>query len=220
MEALIRGVIFDMDGVITDTERLFLSSWGQIMAERGLPRHEDVVAHCIGLNHAATKAYVTQRMGADFDYDRTMEEVNRRSRRYMDDHGVPVKPGLYGLLDYLDAHRLPYAVATSTAQVRARPRLEEIGVLPRLKALVTGDMVQHGKPDPDIFLLAASRLHLPPEDCVVLEDSPHGILAASRAGCHPVMIPDLKEPDPEPQQLLLGTVKTLADVIPLLDQLT
>ena len=117
----------------------------------------------------------------------------------------------------MDSRGIPYAVATSTLQENARWRLQNIGVLDRLKGLVTGDMVMVGKPEPEIFLRAAELLGLPPEQCLVLEDSPHGILAAFRAGCLPVMIPDLKEPDAETEKLLYAHCGSLAEVIPLLD---
>lgn len=132
--------------------------------------------------------------------------------------GVPVKPGLYQLLDYLDEHRIPYAVATSTKGENARFRLDNIGVLSRLSGLITGDMVVSGKPDPEIFTLAAKALETPPAHCLVLEDSPHGILAAHRAGCQPMMIPDLKEPGEETLPLLFAQGKTLLDVIPVLEE--
>ena len=214
---MIRGVIFDMDGLMTDTERLFLRLWCEVMTERGYPEHQDVVAYCIGQNHAATHAYVREKLGEDFDYMSILREVGRRSGAFCKANGVPVKPGLYELLDNLDSRGIPYAVATSTLQENARWRLQNIGVLDRLKGLVTGDMVTVGKPEPEIFLRAAELLGLPPEQCLVLEDSPHGILAAFRAGCLPVMIPDLKEPDAETEKLLYARCGSLAEVIPLLD---
>lgn len=125
---------------------------------------------------------------------------------------------MYQLLDYLDEHRIPYAVATSTKGENARFRLDNIGVLSRLSGLITGDMVVSGKPDPEIFTLAAKALETPPAHCLVLEDSPHGILAAHRAGCQPMMIPDLKEPEEETLSLLFAQGKTLLDVIPVLEE--
>lgn len=215
---MIRGVIFDMDGLMTDTERLFLRLWCEIMTERGYPEYRDVVVHCIGQNHAATRAYVREKLGAEFDYMSILREVGRRSEIFCKANGVPVKPGLYELLDALDCWKIPYAVATSTLQDNARRRLENIGVLDRLHGLVTGDMVTVGKPEPEIFLRAAEILGLPPEQCLVLEDSPHGILAAHRAGCLPVMIPDLKEPDAETEKLLYARCNCLAEVAALLDR--
>jgi HAD superfamily hydrolase (TIGR01509 family) len=213
---VIRGVIFDMDGLMTDTERLFLDLWCQVLREQGQPEYRDAVTHCIGLNHQATHAYIRETLGEDFDYMAILRQVGVRSRAYCEANGVPVKPGLYTLLDYLDEKQIPYAVATSTARENARWRLENIGVLSRLQGLITGDMVTQGKPAPEIFQKAAASLGLPTQDCLVLEDSPHGILAAHRAGCLPVMVPDLKQPDSETQALLYAQVERLDQVIELL----
>lgn len=216
---MIEGVLFDMDGLMTDTERLFLEMWCQYMKEQGFPEHRDVVQHCIGLNHRDTRAYVAQRLGDDFDYLHIMEEVGKRSERYCRQHGVPVKPGLYTLLDYLDSVKIPYAVATSTGHKNAAWRLQNIGVLDRLSGLVTGDMVQNGKPNPEIFLKAADSLRLPAEKCLVLEDSPHGIQAAYSAGCSVVMVPDMKAPDKDIKALLTAELSSLDQVIPFLRRL-
>ncbi len=216
---MIQGVIFDMDGLMTDTERLFLRCWCEIMRQRGLPEHREVVAHCIGLDHSETRRYIAEMLGADFDYLTVMREVGVMSQRICKNQGVPVRPGLYPLLDYLDREGIPYAVATSTVYENARWRLENIGVWDRLHGLVTGDMVARGKPEPEIFEKAAKTLGLAPESCLVLEDSPHGILAAHRAGCVPVMIPDLKQPDPETQALLFARKDRLDQVIELLREI-
>ena len=213
---MISGVIFDMDGLMTDTERLYIDLWCQILRERGMEEHRDVVTRCIGMDHGKTRAYIKETLGEDFDYLSVLGEAGKRSDAYCQAHGVPVKPGLYELLDYLDQEKIPYAVATSSRGEGARSKLRRIGVLSRLHGLVTGDMVEKGKPDPEIFLRAAEALHLPLEHCLVLEDSPHGILAAYKAGCLPMMIPDLWPPDEETQSMLYARGETLLDVIPVL----
>lgn len=209
---MIRGVIFDMDGLMTDTEKLFLDLWCEIMRERGEPEYREILTHCIGLDHGSTRRYIDTMLGPEFPYMEILGEVGVRSRRYCQENGVPVKPGLYELIDFLDLHGIPYGVATSTKGDRAKWRLDNIGVLNRLSALVTGDVVQKGKPEPDIFLKAAELLGVPGEECLVLEDSPHGILAAHRAGCMPLMIPDLKQPDEETKKLLWGQLSSLLEV--------
>lgn len=213
---MISGVIFDMDGLMTDTERLYIDLWCQILREQGMEEHRDVVTRCIGMDHGKMRAYIKETLGEDFDYLSVLGEVGKRSEAYCQAHGIPVKPGLYELLDYLDQEKIPYAVATSSRGEGARSKLRQIGVLARLHGLVTGDMVEKGKPDPEIFLRAAEELQLPPEHCLVLEDSPHGILAAHLAGCLPMMIPDLWPPDEKTQSMLYARGETLLDVIPVL----
>ena len=213
---MISGVIFDMDGLMTDTERLYIDLWCRILREQGMEEHREVVTRCIGMDHGKMRAYIAETLGADFDYLSVLGEVGKRSEQYCRENGIPVKPGLYELLDYLDQQHIPYAVATSSRGQGARSKLEKIGVLSRLHGLVTGDMVEKGKPDPEIFVRAAQALKLPPKNCLVLEDSPHGILAAYKAGCLPMMIPDLWQPDEDVRALLYAQGNSLLDVIPVL----
>ena len=215
---MISGVIFDMDGLMTDTERLYIDLWCQILREQGMEEHREVVTRCIGMDHSKMRSYIKDTLGEEFDYLSVLGEVGKRSERYCQEHGIPVKPGLYELLDDLDAQKIPYAVATSSRGEGARSKLQKIGVLSRLRGLVTGDMVEKGKPDPEIFIRAAQALQLPPGECLVLEDSPHGILAAHRAGCLPMMIPDLWQPDSEVKSMLYALGSSLLDVIPVLRQ--
>lgn len=215
---MISGVIFDMDGLMTDTERLYIDLWCQILREQGMEEHREVVTRCIGMDHSKMRSYIKSTLGEEFDYLSVLGEVGKRSERYCQEHGIPVKPGLYELLDDLDAQKIPYAVATSSRGEGARSKLQKIGVLSRLRGLVTGDMVEKGKPDPEIFIRAAQALQLPPGECLVLEDSPHGILAAHRAGCLPMMIPDLWQPDSEMKSMLYALGSSLLDVIPVLRQ--
>ena len=215
---MISGVIFDMDGLMTDTERLYIDLWCQILREQGMEERREVVTRCIGMDHSQMRSYIKDTLGEEFDYLSVLGEVGKRSERYCQEHGIPVKPGLYELLDALDAQKIPYAVATSSRGEGARSKLQKIGVLSRLRGLVTGDMVEKGKPDPEIFIRAAQALQLPPGECLVLEDSPHGILAAHQAGCLPMMIPDLWQPDSEVKSMLYALGSSLLDVIPMLRQ--
>jgi len=216
---LIRGVLLDLDGLMTDTERLFLESWAAVMEEQGYPAHREIVIHCIGMDLQSIETYVHQALGSDFDYEGILRAAEQRSKSYIAAHGVPVKQGLQALLDGLDQRGIPYGVATSSVSFHARERLRLIGVLDRLSGLVTGDMVFRGKPDPEIYRRAAASLGLPPEDCLALEDSPCGVRSAFSAGCKPVMIPDLQQPDPEIRKMLVGCFYSLDQVLSNLDSL-
>ena len=213
---MIRGVIFDMDGLMTDTERLFLAHWCQVMTQHGYPKHPEIVQHCAGLNYRDSMKYVQEKLGQDFDYNKILKEASVLSLDYCRTHGVPVKPGLYCLLDFLDLQDIPYVVATSSRSEEARNRLERIGVWERLKGIVTGDMVSMEKPDPEMYLLACRQLSLHPEQCMVLEDSCYGIEAAYRAGCIPVMIPDLQVPDKDTASMIFAQAERLDLVIPII----
>ena len=214
---MIRGVIFDMDGLMTDTERLFLKYWCQVMRELGYPEHEEIVRHCAGLNYQDTMKYVYEQLGSEFNYDSILRRASSLSRNHCNRYGVPVKPGLYELLDYLDHAHISYAVATSAELKDARYKLESIGVWSRIRCIVTGDMVSRGKPDPELFQITCRRLALPPDECIVLEDSVYGIHAAHLAGCLPVMIPDLQSPDNQTTSILFSLVESLDQVILVLE---
>ena len=155
---MIRGVILDMDGLITDTERLFLRFWSEVMASRGYPAHEELVAHCVGLDTTEAEVYVRSKLGKSFDYRSILAEASALSREYCSRNGVPLKDGLSELLLFLEQKQIPYGVATSAGYESAKKRLTQIGLRDRLHGIVTGDMVRQGKPAPDIFLKAADPM--------------------------------------------------------------
>ena len=215
---MIRGVIFDMDGLMTDTEHLFLQQWSKVMKRMGYPEHQEIVRHCAGLNYPDSANYVREKLGTQFDYDGVLNKTSDLMSDYRAEHGIPVKPGLYHLMDFLDQEKIPYLVATTTEYLKARKRLEDIGVWERIRGVIAGDMVSRGKPDPEIYILACRQLSLPPENCLVLEDSRYGIKAAHLAGCLPVMIPDLHGPDHEVSPMLFALADSLDQVIPIIQR--
>ena len=137
---------------------------------------------------------------------------------FVEKEGVTLKPGIHELLAYLREQGIKTAIATSSPIERTILYLTSVGLQNSFDELVSGYMVEKGKPEPDIYLYAASKLGVEPCNCMVLEDSPAGILAAHRAGCLPVMIPDQDEPEEETKKLLYAKVENLAAVIPLLKQ--
>lgn len=134
----------------------------------------------------------------------------------MAQHGIAPKPGIYELLDYMDSRGIAAAIASSSPMENIEKHLSAVNLLHRFQKLCSGHDTPNGKPAPDIYLLAAEKLGLPPEACLALEDSPTGILAAHRAGCLPVMIPDLDQPDEATRSLLYARADSLLDVISLL----
>ncbi|MGH8712839.1 MAG: HAD family hydrolase [Casimicrobiaceae bacterium] len=188
------AVIFDMDGLMLDTESLALRAW-QCAAkslERGFDL--DICRQMIGRNFADCVALIRDRHGRDYPVEELMRAWAAAYDALVAAEGVTVKPGLTEILDLLDQRGTARAVATSTRRERARAKLDQAGLLHRFAALVGGDEVARGKPAPDIFLAAAARLGVEPGDCVVLEDSEPGVIAAWAAGMIPVMVPDLHPP--------------------------
>ena len=189
------AVIFDMDGLMFDTERLAVRSWARAAAESGFDFPESLLMKTVGRDKEGGKRIIMDHFGADFPYDRVREKRLRYFMEAIDSNGVPIKEGLRELMEHLAERGVPVAVATSTDRPRASVLLERAGVLPRLAALVCGDMVARSKPDPEIYLTAARSLGREPSRCLVLEDSRPGIAAAHAAGMRAIMVPDLVGPD-------------------------
>ncbi len=207
-----------MDGVMFDTERLALEGWLLAGERMGLPIDKDFVSHLRGRNVADSRTFYRGAFGRD-DYDAARAIRTDHMDTAIEREGLPVKSGLLPLLEALRERGLPAALATGTARARAMEYLRLAGVERFFSAVVCGDEVPHAKPAPDIFLMAAGALGLPPGRCMVLEDSHNGLAAARAAGCLPVMIPDLTPSTPELERLCAACVSSLSDVIPLLDTL-
>jgi HAD superfamily hydrolase (TIGR01509 family) len=156
-----------------------------------------MVRHIIGINAASTRNYFREQLGPDFPYEEIRAGVRRLMEEEFEKNGIGLKKGLSALLDHLETRGIPMAVATSTSREGALKKLELAGLGGRFSVLVCGDEVREGKPDPEIFLLAARRIGLDPGECAGFEDSPAGLLALRRAGIPAVFIKDMVEPPPE-----------------------
>lgn len=205
---MIRAVLFDMDGVIFDSERAVLAVWREIAGELQLKGIDEVFVQCVGVNKRRTReifgeAYPT------LDFDDFDQRVRTRFLSRYDKGRLPVKPGAAEILRAFSERGLPLALASSTRTVTVRRELEEAGLLRFFTVVIGGDQVTHSKPDPEIFLRAAAQLGVRPEDCAVIEDSFNGIRAARAGGFHAVMVPDLLPPDAEMEEKAEIIVKDL-----------
>lgn len=205
-------VVFDMDGLMFDTERVYAMSWDYAGEKMGIGKAGYMVPKTLGLNVEAVNVCWKREFGSDFD----MEKLRRIGSAFRADYyaanGVPVRKGLYRLLDRLRAQGAKLAIATSSPMKNIDRNLGSAGLTGRFDALVCGDMVTRSKPEPDIFLRACKLLGAPPRETYVLEDSKNGILAAHRAGCRPVMVPDLQPADDEVRALAAGIFADLDEV--------
>ena len=175
--------------------------------------------HVLGIRSLAAKYAAPKlqaELGADFDYEKVRSLRIKLMNEHIDAYGVEEKPGLGELLAYLKQNAYLTAVATATDWERTKRYLGSIGRLSYFDEIVCAPMVANGKPAPDIYLEAARRLNVEPSQCMALEDSPNGILAAYRAGMYPVMVPDLSEPDEDTKKLLYRCVGDLSQVIDLM----
>ena len=193
----VQAVIFDMDGVIFDSERLVIECWQVIAEKHNIPDIVEICMRVQGNNRQETGKRFREKYGNDFPYDTYKKEVTALFRERYGEGRLPLKPGVVKILEELKRNNIPLALASSTRSDIVKLEMEEANLLPYFDAVLGGDMVPRSKPEPDIFLAAAAALEADPTCCYVLEDSHNGIRAAYRAGMHPVMVPDMQQPTEE-----------------------
>ena len=213
----VKGVLFDMDGIVLDTEKLYARFWQEAAVALGYPMTWQQALGMRSLSRVAGQAKLESYFGKGISILEVREKRIELMERYIDEHGVDVKQGIYELLDYLDAQGIPKAITTSSPMERVRKYLTPLGLLDRFDKICTGYDVPKGKPEPDIYLYGAASLGLAPEDCLAIEDSPAGVLSAYRAGCMTVMVPDMDQPDSETQSRLFAKADSLQDIVELLE---
>ena len=214
----VKGVLFDMDGVILDTEKLYTRFWCEAAQALGFPLTYEMALGMRSLSHEVGERQLKAYLGEKVDYQQVRSKRIELMTAYISENGVEIKPGIHELLQFLNEKGLKKAVATSSPLDRTKEYLSQVGLVDAFDELVSGHMVEHGKPAPDIYLYAADKLGLKPEECLVLEDSPTGLLAAYRAGCIPVMVPDQDMPDEETRARAYAVVENLVAVKELLGE--
>lgn len=212
----IKGIVFDMDGVMFDTERQWVEAWPVAGKALGLPIDEALAMRMIGLSTALCRELYSEYMNIA-DFDRAYGFALAHVRKQIVQDGVPIKPGLFQLLDYLHNMQLPIIVATSTTGESAKRTLGEAYVLERFKAVISGDMFARSKPAPDIYLKACEVLGFEPEECVAIEDSFVGVRSAAAAGLRTIMVPDMMQPTAEIRELTFRVMNDLFEVKALLE---
>lgn len=208
----IKAVIFDMDGVILDTEKLYCRFWREAAEFFGYRMTEEMALGMRSLNPTKGRELLEEYYGMFVDYQTIRNKRMQLMEKYISEHGVEVKPGIYDLLEFLKANHIKCAVATSSPWERARYHLERARVLRSMEGVASAYRVKKGKPEPDVYLYAIERLGVRPEECLVLEDSPTGLTAACRAGCVPVMVPDLDRPSEGVKSNIYAVAESLSYV--------
>jgi len=194
-------VIFDMDGVIFDSEKAMFEEWKLTASKYGLENIEIPYRDCIGVNAASCARILAAFYGPSFPYDRYHAETSANFHEKYDGGRLPVKKGARELLSYLKDNGYYTAIASSTVTDTVKKEITEAGLISFIDRIVGGDMVAKSKPEPDIFLKAAEGAEVPLSSILVVEDSFNGVRAAKKAGMTPIMVPDMLLPDDEIKKL-------------------
>lgn len=212
----IKGVLFDMDGVVLDTEKLYARFWAEAAQALGYPMTYEQALGMRSLNSQAGQAKLESYFGPGVSRAAMRDKRVELMDAFVAEHGVAPKPGIVELLDFLQEKGISAAITTSSPKARVEQYLKPLGLLERFDKICTGYEVRHGKPEPDIYIYGAESLGLRPEECLAIEDSPAGIESAFRAGCMAVLVPDLDGSTEEMRKKLFAEADSLADIICLI----
>ena len=213
----IKAVIFDMDGLMLDTEKLLVKYWCEAANSLGFPMERWHALALRSFSGKFAKPQLKEWFGESCDYLTIRNLRVKLMSEYTDKYGIEKKAGLDTLLDYPKNNGYRTAVATATNIERAQEYLKQIGVYDKFEQIICGNMLENGKPCPDIYLYACEKLGLSPSECMALEDSPNGVKSASSAGCVTVMVPDLTSPEKEQLDVVYGVAESLDKVIDILE---
>ena len=212
----VRAVIFDMDGTLLDTEKLYMRFWLEAAHRLGYPMRPEHVLHIRSMAAMYAGPLLRREVCPDFDYFAVRELRREIMEAYIDEHGVEPKPGMLDTLAAIRERGLLIGLATATEEPRARKYLRMVDAEGYFDAITCASMVARGKPAPDIYLLAAQRLGVAPGEAIAVEDAPSGIRSAHDAGLIPVMVPDQDQPDETTRALCRAVVSELRGVLSLL----
>ncbi|WGV23292.1 HAD family hydrolase [Halotia branconii] len=215
----IQAAIFDMDGLLFDTESIARWAWKKAIKNHGYVMSDELYNELIGRDLSSREKIFKQKYGENFPFDSVKaQRVTIGDEREMRE-GLPVKPGVLDLLNQLSNLGLIMALATGTSRIRTIRRLTDAGIYQYFTTIVTSEDVAKGKPAPDIFLETSRQINVAPLQCMVFEDSFVGVQAAFQAGMWTIMVPDIKQPSPEVASLAYRVFNSLEQVGELLEEL-
>ncbi|MCL2008009.1 MAG: HAD family phosphatase [Treponema sp.] len=208
------GVIFDMDGLMLETEKPMIPCFIKAGKLVGYDINSEMAIRTIGNSKDSIQRMLIEEYGNSFPIDDFQREMSRLTTEAFE-NGIDLKPGLLPLLDFFSGKGIPMTVATSTNRKRAIWKLQIAGILDRFTAIVTRDDVPNGKPAPDIFLKAAEEMGVSAGDCIGFEDSPSGLKGLHAAGIRSIFIKDVVEPPAEVLSLVWQQLRNLEEAIEL-----
>lgn len=210
---MIRAVIFDMDGTLIDTEKYYRIFWPKAMAEFGYFMTDEQALSMRSLGRPFAPARLKEWFGESVDYVAIRQRRKELMEECLERESVQAKPGARQILTKLREKGIITAIATATDLERTHRYLKMAELEGMFDEIISATMVKEGKPSPDVYLYACEKLGCRPEECIAVEDAPNGVLAAYRAGCKVIMVPDQTRPDEELKQYLFGCVESLADIL-------
>lgn len=211
----INAVIFDMDGTMIDTETIKEDGWKYAGDCQNIVIDDKILDEIRGTNKDFCKQFINQKFN-NINFEQLYNDRNEFIERHINANGIQMKKGLIEILKFLKNNKYKIAVASSSEEETIRRYLTKIKILDFFDVIVAGDMVENGKPNPEIYLKAVEKLNVTKEQCIGIEDSNSGILSVYRAGLKPIMIPDLEEPTEEVQNILCAKLDSLEAVIKVL----
>jgi len=206
------AIVFDMDGLLLDSERIVLDAFLLVCEHFELGDRTELLKQCIGTNRDYTRARMTEAFGSGVDFNEFQNMWTLKHEEIVGDDAMPLMDGARELLDLIQQLDIPRAVATSTRSAQALDRLEKADLLHYFEFVVGGDQVTNSKPDPEIYLAATQKLGCNPTSCLAFEDSENGVRAALGAGLRVIQVPDLVAPSANVRALGHTILASLWDV--------
>ena len=212
----IKCMIFDMDGTLIDTEKVYRKMWPLAVSQFGYTMTDEQCLQLRSLGSPYGRLKLQEFFGEDFPYDEVRTYRRKMVADYLAEHGIDLKPGCKEILDILKERGIARAICTSSDLERTTGYLKRLGLEGKFDKIICTAMVERGKPAPDAYVYAVEQMGFAKEACVAVEDSPNGVESAYAAGLKVVMIPDQSEPDEELSRMLYAKVDCLTDLVKLL----
>lgn len=210
---MVKGVLFDMDGTMLDTEPISMTCWRKSASHFDITIDDKLMNTFFGKNLTGIEEILRNAFGIDEEAVKIVEGRQEYYRAYLGEHGAPLKPGLIEILEYLKSKKIPAVVCTSTDKVTGERLLKKVGVYDYFDDFVYGDMVTRTKPDPQGFLMAAEAIGMDPSECLVIEDSPNGILAGKATGGYVIFVPDKIDLPTDVREGITAEMASLHEII-------
>ncbi|MDO5124911.1 MAG: HAD family phosphatase [Ruminococcus sp.] len=214
----IKAVVFDMDGIIFDTERMYLEAWKFIGKRDNIADVDQSARSCIGLSVVDSVALMKAKYGQDFSIEKYHNEIETMVKEQIKNNGMPIKSGAVEILEYLNNIGFTVGLASSTKYDKIISHLERAGIREYFSVIMGGDMISHSKPNPEIYIKACEKLGVAPCNTIAIEDSQNGIRSAFGADMMPLMVPDLIEPTDEILAMTCGKFENLFEVMQFLKE--